>query len=372
MKKILYTLAIVATTTLVSCDPLEDITNEVKTETNFEGKAELTMSEDNYKKDLQLKNPYFSNFDQAKALIPTLLNKTYPGAGEAEALVTFKIDAPKTTPSAPVYKIADAEYNPITGNNYKNFDKPEQLISYLNTKYPAAANGDFVSLNYKYYSGSVSVVTDGFLYNGTSWTKIPGFTLDQYKAMGEGYANFSSKTEAEQKLPIGLLDLYKFDSKKTGDVVQSMYELYDSSTKSTTSYVANFEFNGTAFVKYQNFVTQTLSFTRKKNATTWTLNSAVSYTLATQDYASIEASLATKYPNPAANAGKYKNFERRNGSQNFWTNDMIAEGLTFVINKMAPLAQEGEKYNVTFAIYNGAAGTESLTVVKKGNNWIVL
>ncbi|TXG36919.1 hypothetical protein [Seonamhaeicola maritimus] len=369
MKKFIYLCTILLGTALVGCNPLEDINSEVDAiETPIVGDIEITLSDDDYE-DLDLNYGNFNSVDDAKALLPDFLSDKYPVLGKgSSALVTYKRYAKVDTFSENIYELTDADHNDITGSSYGNFDRSYHIYNYLDAAYPSPQEGDFVSLRYRYYSGGESTLTDGFYYSDGDWNKIKGFTEDEYNAMGESFPNFSGHDEADTKIPIALLDVYKYEPKEAGDVVMAMYELYKGGGV-TKSYTSNFVFNGTSFEKYNNEAVETLQFGH--DGTVWVPDNTIKYTLEPADYALIVSSLSSKYPAATGSMDNYGNFERRPGNAAEWTKPMIAEAAGVVIDNKDPSAENGQKYVVTYDIYNGSSGTEDTAVIKTDGVWVL-
>lgn len=369
MKRIFYLLAILLGTIVVGCNPLEDINEELSTiEIPVVGDVVLTLSDEDYE-DLDLSFGNFSSTDDAKDDLPAFLIDKYPALGEgSSALVTFKWYNRIDTYSAVIYELDYDEYEPITGDTYGNFSSGGDVYDYLDAKYPTPDEGDFVSLRYDYYSGSTSTLTNGFAYEDGEWTKFTGFTEDQYSAMGEGFPNFSSEDEANTKIPIALIDVYKYSPLSAGDIALAMYELYIGGGD-TESYTAAYIFDGEAFSAYENVAEQTLQFGH--DGTTWVPDNTIKYTLVPSDYELIVESLSGTYPDATGSMDNYGNFERRSGNSAEWTKTMIAEALGYVLDKLDSSAADGQKYVVTYDVYNGSNGTEDTAVIKTDGVWLL-
>ena len=186
--------------------------------------------------------------------------------------------------------------------------------------------------------------------------------------MGESYPNFTSHDEAAVKMPIALKDIYKYEPKEVGEVVMAMYELYKGGGV-TKSYTSNFVFNGTDFEKYNNEAIEILQFGH--DGTSWVPDNTIKYTLEPADYDLIVSELGSKYPAATGSMGNYGNFERRPGNAAEWTKPMIAEAIGVVLNEKHASAEEGQKYVVTYDIYNGSSGTEDTAVIKTGGEWVL-
>lgn len=369
MKNIFYLVLVVAAF-FTSCDPMDDIYAELDSQEQIiTGEIQYELTDDDYD-DLGLNYGNFNSVDDAKSMIPSLLTDLYPVWGKGSlAEVTFKWYNPIETYSADVYELSDAEHNEITGNTYGNFDRDYHIYDYLEVTYPNPDEGDFVSLRYRFYAGGETTLTDGFAYENGEWKKFTGFTEAQYEAMGEGYPNFSSHDEAEQKIPIALVDVYKFDPKSAGDIVAIMYELYVGGGV-TRSYTANYLFDGNSWSEYENEMNETIKFGH--DGQTWVPDNTIKYTLTSADITTIANALGSVsgYENPTANVSQYGSFDRRSGSGNYWSDDMLLAAFNVVLDTIHPNAEEGQKYVVTIATYTGAVVDESFNLIKTGGEWV--
>ncbi|HBK71730.1 MAG TPA: hypothetical protein DDZ39_08780 [Flavobacteriaceae bacterium] len=353
-KKIIYLIAITAVF-FTGCNPMEDIYTELdKQENIITGEVDITLTDDDYDA-LDLKFGNFNSIDDAKSMIPALLKEKYPVWGDGSlAKVSFKWYNKVKTYSKNIYALSDEEHNDITGNTYGNFDRGHHVFNYLEAKYSSPEEGDFVSLRYRYYSGGETTLTNGFYFKNDKWNKVNGFTEDEYNAMGESYPNFSSHDEAAAKIPIALLDIFKFDPKEAGEIVQTMYELYKGGGV-TKSYTSNFVFDGTAWSKYNNVAKETIKFGH--DGTTWVPDNTIKYTLTAADY-------------DLVGNGNYGNFDVRSGKNEETVASRVTKINTILSNNF-PNDAEGQKYVVFYNIYNGAAGVWSTKVIKSGSEYIL-
>jgi hypothetical protein len=372
MKKI-FLLLTVFSMVFASCDPMEDIYEDLDAvETPIVGDTVYTLTDDDYD-ELELNYGNFGSEEEAKLKIPTLLSNKYPVWGKgSSALVTFNLYQKINTYSENVYELSDADHNEITGKTYGNFDKSYHITNYVEAKYPSPEEGDFVSLRYRFYSGGEVTLTDGFAYTNGDWEKITGYTPDEYTAMGERYPNFSSHDEAASKMAITLLETYKFNPKSEGDIVTAMYELYKGSGV-TKSYTNNFIFDGTAFSEYNNVIDETIQFGH--DGSTWVPDNTIKYTMVAADYTLVATTLAAEsgYESAASNLGQYGNFNRTgsadgneaSGSSN-WNDLMMVRALGIVLDSVAPSAEEGQKYVVSFNYYDGSGGQGQFNLIQTG------
>lgn len=378
MKKFIYLLMAIGFV-FTSCNPMEDIYEDIDADLAKEGiiaNFDYTLVEDDYKDALDLSYANFGSDDEAKELVSKFLNEKFPYFGvtyktdgsidqASSAIVTYALYNRIDDYSAVIREVEYAEYNPITGNNYGNFDEASHLQDYLNQEYPDAEEDDFVSLRYDYYSdGTNNTVANGFVYQGDGvWMQFNGFSEAEYEAMGESYPNFSSEDEAETKIPLAL----STEDVEFGTVKPVMYELYSSGV--TTSYTIAFMFNDVEWVEYNNVQPKRLQFGH--DGTNWVPDNTITYIMVAADYAAVVSALEGTYPTQTASVGNYTNFDRRSGNAAYWSTDMLVEAVNVVLDNVAPSAEENQKYTVTFDIYNGSNTTENISVIKTGGVWVL-
>ena len=354
MKKIVY-LFMVLGLVFTACDPMEDIYDEMNLQEEIiTGEIEFALSDDDYD-DLGLSYGNFSSTEDAKTMIPGLLEEKYPVWGKGSlADVSFKLYNPMSTPSANVYQLTDEEHNDITGNSYGNFDRDYHIFNYLEATYPDPSEGEFHSLRYRFYAGGETTLTDGFLFEEGEWIQIKGFTPNEYTAMGEGYPNFSSHDEAAVKIPLALPDIFKFNPKEAGDIVTAMYELYKGGGV-TKSYVNNYIFDGNVWAKYNNVAEESIKFGH--DGTVWVPDNTIKYTLTAADYELV-------------GNGNYQNFDVRPGKAEESVEVRLEKINTILLNNF-PNAAEGQKYNVFYNVYSGAAEVWNMEVIKVGVEYVL-
>ncbi|MBJ2173876.1 hypothetical protein JBL43_06470 [Aureibaculum sp. A20] len=354
MKKIFY-LILVLGVVLTSCDPMDDIHAEIDAQQKvITGEINLTLSDDDYD-DLDLSYGSFNSVDDAKTMIPGLLTEKYPVWGEGSLVTaTFKWYNPIKTYDAPIYTLTNDEQNEVTGSTYGNFDRDYYIFDYLEAKYPNPSEGDFYSLRYDYYNGNNITLTDGFAYENGDWTKFTGFTEDQYNAMGESYPNFSSADEADAKIPIALIDINKYDPKEAGYIALAMYELYVGGGV-TKSFTSAYVFDGTSWSKYNNVANETIKFGH--DGTTWVPDNTIKYTLTSADYELV-------------GNGNYGNFDVRAGKAEE-SEDVRLEKINTILLNNFPSDAEGQKYSVSYNVYNGANAVYTMNVIKVGSEYIL-
>ena len=387
MKKFNYLLTAitVGAMSMVSCDPVEDINDQL--EANEAGISDVfnyTLTEDDYKKVLKLDFTTFNTVEDAKSLVPLVLKNNFPVLGDGStAFVGYnRFLRASTEDSIVLYKVTNDDYaNYPATQQYSNFSNNQDVIPFLEKKYPNAVNRMLVSLEYKLYNGRFPVdVKNGFLYNGGSWSFINGFSEDEYKTAGEVRANFSSEDEAEFKIPGLLKRRYEFELEPmVNTIMQTMYNLYvvdesdldgdgNKTERIDYSYVKNFVYDGEDWVVYNNVLSETLQF--GNDAGEWIPDNTIAYTLAVADYAFIGSELSSEFPAQTASMLRYNNLDRRSGNDAYWSDDLIYRALNLLLNKLDANAEEGQKYAVTLDIYNGSNTTETFFVIKTNGSWV--
>ena len=385
MKNTFYYLAIFLGLALTSCEPMEDIHDDINSRLDNEravGDITYILTEDDYD-DLDLNFPNFNSVDDAKTLLPGFLKDNYPNYGaKSSANLTFDVYSPKSTERyLKVYTVTTEDYDSYEDTEqYNNFDDEDQIYTFLNDKFPDLENRTLVSLTYKFYDGNAKTLNNGFLYVNGDFQFIPGLTDEEYELVGEGFPNFSSEDEADVKLPLLLKEKYKFEILEAGDIKPIMYKLYttdvqdvdgDGSTsdRTTYSYVKYFIFDGTNFSPYNNTVSQSLQFGNIDGV--WIPDNTIRYSLAGSDYSVVSASLIDVYPGPADNVGRFQSFDVRASSGNYWSPSMLVEAMNVVLDNLMPNAEEAQQYVLTFAVYNGSVVNQELSLIKTNGEWVI-
>lgn len=358
MKKLIYLFMALALVVTTACDPMEDIYEVIDAQEEIiSGDATFTLSDDDYD---ELGRSYgnFDSVDQAKSMIPGLLSNKFPvWGGGSLAVVTFDIYAPrKDERSLDVYTVTTADYDSQGGSvaQYNNFSSMNHIITFLDSKYTDPDNRLLVSLTYKYYSGGVQTLNNGFLYLNGAWEFIQGFTGDEYEAMGESYPNFSSEDEAETKIPVFLLDKFKYETKNAGAIEAIMYKIYVGGGV-TESYVKYFIFDGSGWSVYSNVVQETVKFGH--DGSTWVPDNTIKYTLTGADY-------------DLVGNGYYQNFDVRAGKDEETVEARLAKINTILLNNFPGMA-EGQKFIVSYNVYSGAAEVWEMKVILSGGEYIL-
>ncbi len=377
MKKI-FLLLTVFTMVFTSCEPLEDINEIVDAQkTPIVGDVVFTLSDDDYS-ELGLNFGNFSSIADAKAKIPTLLKSKYPVWGnKSSATVTFKLYNKKNDEKSLIrYKVKDQDYTDA-GLRFKSISSDAQMTQLLNHLYTSPANRVLISLTYaKYDSGITSTVENGFIYSNNTWEKSMGITADEYAAMGESRAQFSNKDEALVKIPLFLKDKLAYEAPSAGDIQGVMYKLYVTDTqdvdkdgrtddRTVYSFVAFFIYDGINWTKYNNTINETIQFGH--DGTNWVPDNTIKYTLVRNtDYEYMASQLTgAEYAGLITNLANYGDFDYN------WTDAQINFALAIFLDHHDPNAAEGQKYILTYVVYDNGENDYKKNFIKTNGAWVI-
>jgi hypothetical protein len=145
-----------------------------------------------------------------------------------------------------------------------------------------------------------------------------------------------------------------------------MYNIYetdvndidgDGSTtdKATYSYAFYCIFDGENWSEYTNIIAETLKFGH--DGSTWVPDNTIKYTLTSADYALV-------------GNGYYNNFDVRSGKAEELESVRLDKINTILLNNFPGMA-EGQKFSVSYAIYNGAAGIWEMRVILSGGKYVL-
>lgn len=370
MKKVFSLLIIFAGLLLTGCQPMDDIHDETNEQLNSEptvGTTEYTLVEEDYTDILDLEHTSFNDMDEAKELVPVVLNDMYSFWGKgSQALVTFDLYSPQVSIQGNLieYTLINDDYD----SEYGNFDNVDAILSFLSGKYPNAERGQLVKITYEFFSGgSTNTLTNPFIFDGDNWLEVLELTDDQYIEMGESYPNFSGRDVAETKIGVFLNMNFPYEQFEEGDKKIVLYKYYDGDDQIG---LAHYAYMNGEWTVLTSIATETLQFGH--DGDTWVPDNTIKHELTPDDFAYIGDALADDYPGPASSAGNYGNFDRREGNSNYWSREMILEGMNLLLNQIDADAEIGQKYEMTYDIYNGTSTTEKMNLIKiEGGDWII-
>ncbi|AOW18191.1 hypothetical protein LPB03_12335 [Polaribacter vadi] len=155
MKKILLLLTVFSMV-FTSCDPLEDIYEEVEAR-DISGEVTYTLTDDDYES-LGFESRYFNSEDEAKSLLPSFLSNKYPLWGNGStASISYKLEMLGDYTGAVEYSLALTDYpSNVTDNAIAFYDSENAndfLPTILEANFTTAVEGDVVLAKYNQYVG---------------------------------------------------------------------------------------------------------------------------------------------------------------------------------------------------------------------------
>ncbi len=356
MKKI--QLLMVSLAMLVfACEPMTDIHNEVDNAKDAPvGEIDLEMSDDDYALtgDENVENfKSFGSDDEAKELIPNVLDSKYPALGKGSlAKVTYNLYNPfRLGDTLDTHTVTDAEYTEL-GFTYKSFSSDKHIDGFLKWKYPEATyNKMVVDLTYNWYNGSsTGEVTKGMVYFDGTWYNPYILVQDDYDNLERvGKMYFSSEDEAEFKIGkyLALVLPYAVEGQE-----QAVEYNYDRDDMEPTA--LKYTFDGTSWAAKQSVAPNTISFGH--DGTVWVPDNTIKYELTNADYELV-------------GSGQYNNFDVRPGKDDETEEARIAK-LNTILKNNFPNTEEGQKYLCVYNVYSGANEVWQTKVVLSGGDYI--
>lgn len=330
----------------VSCEPMEDIYDDIDTSIKVEGTTDLVLSEDDYST-LDVADNKFSSIDDAKALIPGLLKQKYPAfTANSLATVYFNVDNPT---SVEEYTVVAADYSAI-GLSNEYVTGMSDVVNLLKNKFEQAKEGDFVNLTYRTLANEIQYNLDP-----DDFDLIQDELGDTYPAPTSSAGNYSNFERREGKdaywsndmileaLNVVLSDHY---NNVEGQKYNVSYAIYDGNSGSESMTV---QFDGNSYIAV----------------------GGMAYEITNDDYDYIGVELGDEYPGPAANVAQYNSFDVRTTSDNYWNEDMIAEAVNAVLMNQFPDAANGAKFELTYKIYNGSVTTVVQSYILTDGSYVV-
>ncbi|AUC74451.1 choice-of-anchor J domain-containing protein [Olleya sp. Bg11-27] len=192
MKRIIYCLAILGIT-LVGCNPIEDIYNDLDaTADPIVGSESYTLTSDDYA-ELELGFGSFSSIEEAKLLMPDFLANKYPFWGQGSSvLVGYQLyvgnaEGVSDLTNSDVYQLTNSDYA-TTGSDafgfYPDIDAVSLVPDVLRTQIASPTEGQVVLAKYKQYTevpvvGLASIIDYNFAGSFEGWTSQEEFGGDE-------------------------------------------------------------------------------------------------------------------------------------------------------------------------------------------------
>ncbi|WP_053992695.1 choice-of-anchor J domain-containing protein [Mangrovimonas sp. TPBH4] len=227
-------------------------------------------------------------------------------------------------------------------------------------------------------SGDYDSKGEYFVYSEGAWEVMEGvyyLSSVDYNSMGEGsgqpgqYDNFSSSVPADSYIPTFLSIEYPYAQEEEQMFV--IYKYYSSSAGAVQIRGNSYTVVEGEWTAYQSTIESSLQF--GFDGTEWVPDNTIQYTLTGADYDYIAAAYAAEpgFEAAAGNLANYGNFNRTGGSTS-WSDEMMFTVLTDLLaNVIDPTAEEGQKYVLSYDVYNGSSAIETMSLIKEGGEWVL-
>ncbi|WP_405412159.1 hypothetical protein [Maribacter sp. Asnod1-A12] len=334
MKKAFYYIAIIGTL-FVSCDPLEDINDDldaqqIASKDFIVGVETYTLTDEDYELyAAELDSvEYFASQDLANLVIPSFLADTYPIWGEGSLVeVTYNLEATTVLESISTTEV-------LTGIN--------DIDSYLATNYETASNGTFVELTYNVEDIDNQYVLTFDDYQSIA-TALSGAYPEATASMAD-FGNFERRSDNDaywsDEMVIEAMNVI-LPMGSEGDIYVPTFDIYDGGFNYTETIVV--EYIGGSYVSSSSepnvVLVETTAIVVKNNGD-W----ENPYVFSDEDYEVLEQG--------------YGNFD----SGSIYKLDIFLESLY-------PFAQAGDVAPVQYEFYNGSTSTKYGVSIFDGDKW---
>jgi hypothetical protein len=228
-----------------------------------------------------------------------------------------------------------------------------------------------VSLKAPGVEGDAEPSSEFYTFDGSSWELSEGvyyLSDDDFDSMGEGsgqpgkYNNFSSSISPDDYLLTFLSKKYPYALE--GDDLSVIYRYYSSNSGAQLRGNLYTFMNG-AWSSFQSTISTSLQFGHDGN--NWEPDNTIKYTLVRNaDYEYMASQLTTdEYSGLIGNLAKYGDFDYN------WTDAQINYALAIFLDYLNPNAEEGQKYILTYVIYDNGENDYKTAFIKTGGAWVV-
>jgi hypothetical protein len=200
MKRIIYCLVILGTT-LVGCNPMEDIYDGLDTTADpIVGSESYTLTSDDYAA-LDLGFGSFSSIEDAKAILPSFLADKYPFWGQGSSVLVGhqlyigNAEGVSDFTSANAYQLTNSDYASAGSNAfgfYPSTNATSQIPDVLSAQIAAPAEGQLVLAKYKQYFedpvvGLANIIDYNFAGSMEGWSVVEESGADAAWTSQSGY-----------------------------------------------------------------------------------------------------------------------------------------------------------------------------------------
>nr|WP_321227330.1 choice-of-anchor J domain-containing protein [uncultured Psychroserpens sp.] len=217
-------------------------------------------------------------------------------------------------------------------------------------------------------TGPSTTNTNYYKFDGSSWNLVDDvyyLTSADYDSMGTGsgqpgqYNNFSGSTSASNYLPQFLSIKYPFAQEE--DEIFITYKYYGGSAVGTVIKGNLYTFTNGSWSPNVS----SLQFGYENGV--WVPDNTIRYTLTNPDYEYIGNTLASdpEYADLVGTLIDYHDYDYN------WTSTQVTYSLTVFLDYLDPSAVEGQKYKVTYLLYDNGLNELTENFIKEGGEWVV-
>ena len=205
-----------------------------------------------------------------------------------------------------------------------------------------------------------------YTYTNNKWEIPPSngfYSVTDADFTSMGVSNFGSSKPADDYLPTFLN--IKFPYAKAGDVLNVLYKYVSSSSGPQTRGNLYTKTDGNVWVGYKSTTETSLQFGHDGN--TWVPDNTIKYTLVRNaDYEYMASQLTgAEYAGLITNLANYGDFDYN------WTDAQINFALAIFLNHHDPNAAEGQKYNLTYVVYDNGENEYNKSFIKTNGAWVI-
>jgi hypothetical protein len=212
---------------------------------------------------------------------------------------------------------------------------------------------------------------DYYMYADSEWEKVSDvyfLSSGDFDSMGEGsgqpgkYNNFGSSTPPGDYLPAFLNIKYPYALE--GDEMKILYDYYSSSSGAQIRGDL-YTKNAGVWTGFQSTISTTIQFGH--DGSVWVPDNTIKYTLIRNaDYEYMASQLTdAEYAGLIGNLGTYGDFDYN------WSDEQIQYALILFLDHLDPTAAEGQKYLLTYVIYDNGENDYQTSFIKTDGAWVL-
>ena len=213
-----------------------------------------------------------------------------------------------------------------------------------------------------------------YTFEGGYWEASEGvyvLSADDYDSMGESsgqpgrYNNFDSSMEIDNYIQTYLSLNPPYSYGQDDDELIVIYKYYSSSAGATQTRGNLYTVVIGEWTGHQTTIATTLQFGYENGI--WVPDNTIRYTLSNADYEYIGNSLESdpEYTDIVGTLINYHDYDYN------WTSEQVTSSLIFFLNYLDANAEEGQKYAITYLLYDNGLNELTETFIKEGGEWIV-